>query len=245
MLTSYRDSTPLVPPSPDSPEWVLAIDTSAERSGVALFDGERLHEYAWPAGRGQTTQVPPRIDRLLADAGVAMADLRGIAVAIGPGTFTGLRVGLSLAKGIAIATGAPIVGVPTLVATALPWTEAGRDVIAVLPAGRGRLVWQRVAPGDAPGEPVNGTPTDLLAAVSGAEVEAIVGELPAALREALAGAPVPVLEASGRMSRIGAVAALGERRLRAGDADDLVSLEPLYVHGAPKATQPVRDATPR
>lgn len=224
--------------------WLLAIDTSSDRAGLALFDGEALHECAWPAERRQTTEVPPRIADLLASAGLAPDDLAGVAVAIGPGTFTGLRVGLSLAKGLAMAEGLPIAGVPTLEATALPWTRAGRSVIAVLPAGRGRLVWQRCG-GVEGSVPVNGTPAELLAALEEGTVDAVVGELPPALREALTDAPVPVLAEPGLASRIGAVARLGWAALAAGRADDLATLEPIYVHGTPKATRAVRDKGPR
>ncbi len=224
--------------------WVLAIDTSADRAGIALFDGEALHECAWPAERRQTTEVPLRIAELLDRAGLAPSDLGGVAVAIGPGTFTGLRVGLSFAKGLAMAEALPIVGVPTLQATALPWTRAGRSVIAVLPAGRGRLVWQRF--GDAAGaEPVNGTPAELLDAVGETPVDAIVGELPAALGQALASSPVPVLAEPGLGSRIGGVARLGGEALASGRADDLATLEPIYVHGVSKAARPVRDKGPK
>lgn len=241
MLTSYslpRQDASLPPRS----GWLLAIDTSSDRAGLALFDGEALHECAWPADRRQTTEVPPRIADLLERAGLTPADLGGVAVAIGPGTFTGLRVGLSLAKGLAMASDLPIAGVPTLEATALPWVRAGQPVVAVLPAGRGRLVWQRFVPGE-PSPPVNGTPAELLEVLG--EVDAVVGELPAALRQALAASPVPVLAEAGLSGRIGAVARLGWDALAAGGADDLATLEPIYVHGVPKATRPVRDKGPR
>jgi tRNA threonylcarbamoyladenosine biosynthesis protein TsaB len=230
------------PAASDLTGWLLAIDTSSDRAGLALFDGEALHECIWPAERRQTTEVPPRIADLLERAGLTPAGLGGVAVAIGPGTFTGLRVGLSIAKGLAMAVGLPIIGVPTLEATALPWTLSGRPVVAVLPAGRGRLVWQRFAPGER-AEPVNGTPAELLEALG--EIDAVVGELPASLREALAGAPAAVLAGPGLASRIGAVARLGWEALVAGRVDDLAAMEPIYVHGTPKAARPVRDPNPR
>ena len=242
MLTSYRDSRDTVPH--DLPlSWVLAIDTSAERAGVALWDGTAMHETTWPADRRQTTSVMPRVDALLAQAGIGMGDLGGVAVARGPGTFTGLRVGMSIAKGLAISLGIPVVGVPTLEAMALPWVLAGRTVVAVLPAGRGRLVWQRIGPvGDE--APVNGTPAELLERLGRAGSDAVVGELPPNLREALAEASVPVLGEPGLGSRIGAIALLGRDRLARGDVDDLVTLEPLYLHGISTARRPVRDAQP-
>ncbi len=226
---------------PNAPTgWLLAIDTSSDRARLALFDGEALHECAWPAERRQTTEVPPRIADLLERAGLTPAELSGVAVAIGPGTFTGLRVGLSLAKGLAMASELPIVGVPTLEATALPWSRASRPVVAVLPAGRGRLVWQRFVPGEN-GAPVNGTPAELLEELGRGTVDAVVGELPASLREALAGVPMPLLAEPGLTSRIGSVARLGWEALAAGRVDDLVTLEPIYVHGISKAARPVRD----
>lgn len=227
------------------PVRLLAIDTSADRAGVALLlDGE-LHETSWPAARSQTTQVLPRIQELLGGVGISTADLNAVSVAIGPGTFTGLRVGASLAKGLAMAHGMPIVGIPTLAATALPWLVARVPVIAVLPAGRGRLVWQRYRPtalaDDETSAPVNGTPDELLEVVERSEAQVIAGELPVALEEALQAAPVPVVAAAGMTSRVGAVALLGQQRVRQGDLDDLAALAPIYVHGTPKASRAVLD----
>ncbi|HEV2127628.1 MAG TPA: tRNA (adenosine(37)-N6)-threonylcarbamoyltransferase complex dimerization subunit type 1 TsaB [Thermomicrobiales bacterium] len=243
MLTSYLGSYDRVTASASS-EWVLAIDTSAERAGVALWNGTALHEMVWPSDRRQTTEAMSRIDDLLASADVDVREIVGVVVAQGPGTFTGLRVGMSIAKGLAIALGIPIAGVPTLDAIALPWAQANRSVVAMLAAGRGRLVWQSISPGGPSAIPVNGTPAELLASLAGARPDAMVGELPVALREALSGAAVPVLSEPGLTSRIGAIALLGAHRLRHGHADDLVTLEPLYVHGLSKTSRPVRDARP-
>jgi len=68
--------------------------------------------------RSHTASLPALVDRVLADAGVTIGDVEGLAVSIGPGSFTGLRIGLALAKGIAFAGGLPLVGVPTLEALA-------------------------------------------------------------------------------------------------------------------------------
>ena len=247
MLTSYILHRNDARPEADA-AWLLGIDTSADRAGIALWNGQEMHECTWPAPRAQTTEVLPRIQRLLATVGAATDDLVAVAVAIGPGTFTGLRVGLSLAKGLAMAHGLPIIGVPTLAATALPWLEAGLPVIAVLPAGRGRLVWQRFRPdaleSDEAGSPVNGTPGELLDALSGADVRLVAGELPDTLRQALEPSSVPVVASAGLASRVGAIALLGRQQLLLGEHDDLVTLEPIYVHGTPKAKGPVRDGRP-
>ena len=244
MLTSYilhRHDVSL----PSASRWLLAIDTSADRAGVALLRGDDLHECSWPAARAQTTQVPRRIHELLGSVGVSPGDLGAVAVAVGPGTFTGLRVGLSLSKGFAIAEGLPIVGIPTLAATALPWVRVGVPVAAVLPAGRGRLVWQcfraDTLASDEAASPVNGTPDEFLEVLAGSGVSAVVGELPRTLAEQLSDASMPILEESGLGGRVGAVALLGQHRLRFGEADDLTTLEPLYVHGTRRIARPVRD----
>ncbi len=244
MLTSYilhRHDASL----PPNPGWMLAIDTSSERAGIALLRDEDLHACSWPAARAQTTQVPLRVHDLLATVGITPADLVSIAVASGPGTFTGLRVGMSLAKGFAIGGRLPIVGVPTLVATAQPWVQAGVAVAAALPAGRGRLVWQCFRPDhlddDEATSPVNGTPDELLAALPEAGVAAVVGELPRSLAVSLDSADVPVLADPGQDARIASVALLGRYLLETGHPDDLATLEPVYVHGTSRVSRPVRD----
>lgn len=231
--------------------WLLAIDTSSDIAGVALFDGEALHLRQWPCVRAQTTQVLPAIHAMLADAGVSLPDLACVAVARGPGTFTGLRVGMSLAKGFALGNSIPVIAIPTLRATALPWIRAGVAVIAVVPAGRGRLVWQRfdavhdgVNDGGEPPQPQNTTPQELVQAVRDDPVVAVVGELTRPLHEALHDLPVPVIAGPAAPVRVGSIAALGlERHLRA-DHDDLATLEPQYVHGLRAATRTITDPQP-
>src|SRR5688572_4066527 len=88
----------------------LAIDTSTEQAGLALSTAEGVFTHSWPASRAQTTTVLPEIDRMVAEANMVPADITGLIVATGPGTFTGLRVGLSIAKGIIAARQLPLVG---------------------------------------------------------------------------------------------------------------------------------------
>lgn len=232
---------------------LLAIDTSSDIAGVALFDGDDLHLRQWPCVRAQTTQVLPAIHSLLADAGVSLSDLACVAVASGPGAFTGLRVGMSLAKGFALGNAIPVIGISTLLATAFPWIRAGVSVIVVIPAGRGRLVWQRfdTVPDSveereeqAAPQPRNTTPLELVQAVRDDPVVAVVGELTRALHGALHDLPVPVIAGPAAPSRVGSIAALGfERHLRA-DHDDLATLEPQYVHGLRAATRTIVDPQP-
>jgi tRNA threonylcarbamoyladenosine biosynthesis protein TsaB len=121
---------------------LLAIDTSTRVGGVALCRGRQvLGEDTWQAGGQQTAQVLPSAERLWKRAGCTPDDLRLVVVATGPGSFTGLRVGASLGKGLALALGIPLIGVPTLDALAYQQVAAGAvppRLIAAVAAGRGQ-----------------------------------------------------------------------------------------------------------
>jgi tRNA threonylcarbamoyladenosine biosynthesis protein TsaB len=110
---------------------VLAVETSTRAGGVAVVDGDRLvAEYLLDVSVTHSERLLAAIDRVLADAGWKARDLQGLAVASGPGSFTGLRVGISTVKGLALALGLPVAAVPTLdaMAAAVPWAS-----IAVCP----------------------------------------------------------------------------------------------------------------
>lgn len=237
MLTSYIGADQSAR-NTETTGWLLAIDTSTEAASLALNSGTRSHLASWHSGRRQSTEVLVQIDRLMRSAGILATDLDGVAVALGPGSFTGLRVGLSLGKGFALGARIPIVGIPTLEAIALPWLMAGVSVVAVLPAGRRRLVWQRFDASGAPhpcqSEPMNTTVAEFVAQVAESGIQAIVGEFPDLLLEHQHESDVPLLTTSQLVPRIGAVASLGRYRLDMDDGDDLASLEPIYVHGHAK-----------
>lgn len=219
------------------PRWLLAIDSSTEQAGVALFDGVRLAETVWQAGRTQTASLLREIDHLLDLHGLAPTDLAAIGVATGPGTFSGLRVGMGIAKGLVLATGVPILGVPTLDAAA--WPLAGLDgaVIAVVAAGRGRLVWATYQTGQSGWSqitaPRNGTPTELQEAATALESRVtITGELPEQFIPTLEPLPnLTILPAAQRVRRPGNLAGLAWERFTRGETDDPATLEPLYLHG--------------
>lgn len=217
----------------DRQEALLAIDTSSDQAGLALAAGDRLAALAWHAGRTHTVSLLPQIDRLLLLHGIAVGDLSAVAVATGPGAFTGLRVGLSVAKGLAFALGVPIVGVPTLEAAALPFLTDGRPVVAAVAAGRGRLVWAIYgrAADDQPVEiapPRNGTIDDLRRSlVDLGEPAVVVGEVPAAVD--LAAASTWVVPRPLAMRRPEALLTLARHRIERGTFADLVDLEPFYL----------------
>lgn len=119
---------------------VLGIETSTPAASVGLMDDENLiAEVVFSGQMNLAEQLAPRIEELLAREGIRLTDMDGIAVSLGPGSFTGLRIGVATAKTLAHAVGLPIVGIPTAdaVAEALAWS--GAELIhVVLPAWRDR-----------------------------------------------------------------------------------------------------------
>lgn len=119
---------------------LLAIDTSTSWAGLALHGAEGPEtSLRWRVARSHTVQLMPWIDRLIRTRGLVPQQLSGVAVATGPGSFTGLRVGISAAKGIVAPLGIPLIGVPTLLYTAWPHRRLGIPIRAVAPLGRRRV----------------------------------------------------------------------------------------------------------
>lgn len=131
---------------------LLAIDTAAARLQLALFDGAHVEQLFEVMAQGQAERLFPALGELLDRAGRAYADLDRIAVTSGPGSFTGLRIGLSAARGLGLALARPVVGVPSLLALSLA-APAGRPAAVLLDARRGEAYLQLfAAPGDPAGE---------------------------------------------------------------------------------------------
>ena len=223
----------------------LAIDTSTRQSAVALYaDGVVLGELAWVSEQNHTRELLPAIETLLRHLQVTLDDVGGLAVALGPGGFTALRVGLSVAKGLAFARDLPLVGVGTLEVAAYPFGAAGLPVWAMVDAGRGEIAaarfrqrsgmpeWQRE-------EPEHLTTLDALCARI-EEPSLFCGEMtPAsesALRERLGNLALVPPPAARRRSA-GVLAELGAARLARGERDNTDALQPLYLR-RPSITAP-------
>jgi tRNA threonylcarbamoyladenosine biosynthesis protein TsaB len=219
---------------------LLAIDTSTEHAGLALGVRDRVTVRSWPAGRTQTTSILPAIDAMLVEAGLTPAALTAIAVATGPGTFTGLRVGMSIAKGIVLARGIPLVGIPTLELAAASATDA-KDRIAILPAGRGRVVWQRFVAGEEH-RPRNTTLDEFIEALSGTDGALVIGELGEDQQVAVS-AVHPHTRWEHRDPAV--MIRMAGARLERGERDDPVTLEPMYLHGVVVQSGPVEDRLKR
>jgi tRNA threonylcarbamoyladenosine biosynthesis protein TsaB len=120
---------------------ILAIDTATQYASLALYNSDGVYaEEAWYSGRNHTIELMPRVARMLKLAGLPVVDLTALAVSLGPGSFTGLRIGLAVAKGMALPHKLPVIGVPTLEIVAYPLRADGLPVWAIAQAGRGRIL---------------------------------------------------------------------------------------------------------
>lgn len=214
---------------------ILAIDTATRWAGLALYDGTTLlAEHGWRSVNTQTVELAPAVAQTLRRADVAAQELGGIAVALGPGSYTGLRIGLGLAKGMALAHQIPLIGVPTLdiVAAAQPQLEA--QLVVVAEAGRTRITagcyeWQRSQGWQAGDRPLNTTWEELLDDLQPPVV--FTGEIAPQARKLIraAGKGFHAVRPVDRVRRAGYLAAIGWERLRRGRVDDAASLTPTYL----------------
>ncbi len=216
---------------------LLAIDTSTKQAGIALYDGERglIAEYNWHSANRHTEELLPLVAQMLAQAGVAPHALRAVAVALGPGSFTGLRVGVAAAKGLALSRGLTLLGVPTLDVVAYPHQSQPVPVVALLQAGRGRVYWAPYAHGPGGWAPQAPYALATIPALANTilRATAFVGEVTAADRAALiqwVGQPRAFFLAPAlAMRRAGHLAELAWARYAAGEADDPTALSPIYL----------------
>lgn len=218
---------------------LLAIDTSTNDSGVALHDGTRvLAECAWSSGRRHAEQVMPVIDLLMRNLDATPSDLTAAAIAIGPGSWSGLRVGMSLAKAIAMSRDLPLIGVLTLDVLAYAHRDRSTPVVPMVRLGRDRYgaavyrsdpTWQRTSA-------IGNVSLDELADLT--DTGFFCGDVDQAAHDLLCdrlGERATFATGSDNVRRPAVLAELAWQRFQAGDTDDLIGLEPLYLGSPVKA----------
>jgi tRNA threonylcarbamoyladenosine biosynthesis protein TsaB len=179
-------------------------------------------------------QLTPSLVEMLARQGLEVSALTGIAVSQGPGSFTGLRIGMSLGKGLAYALEVPIVGIPTLDVLAYAQRHQALPICAVVRAGRGRIcvgLYRSGAKWGLEGEYILTTVEDLAGHVEGATL--FCGELSEGDRELLCqrlGNRAVVVSPAFCLRRAGYLAELGWERIGQGRSDPLETLVPIYLH---------------
>jgi len=219
----------------------LAIDTSTNSASLALVqDGQVLAEATWRCGQNHSVELLPRLAHLLNEAKVALKSISCVIVAKGPGSFNGLRVGISTAKGLAFSLGIPIIGISSLELEAYQHAETGLPICPIFNAGRGeiatalyqkkdnqwcQLVAEHITTVDALGSEIT-TKTIFC----GEYVPVIASQL----RERLKGRAIIAADQL-RPARL--LAELAKPRLEAGDYDHPTTLQPLYLR-RPAITQP-------
>jgi tRNA threonylcarbamoyladenosine biosynthesis protein TsaB len=217
---------------------LLAVETATRVMSVALLDGERVvAEITSDDERVHSERLLPAIDRLLELAGVSLVQVGAFAVSIGPGSFTGLRIGLATLKAFALDEARPLVPVSTLAALCAAAAGARGPVAALLDARRGEVYAAAVAmAGDA--EPTLlpdsvFTPEELATALP-PETTLVIGEdaEPAAARLCLLRPDLQPLAAGEGAARATRVARLGRLVLAAGRAVPAAELVPRYVRRA-------------
>jgi len=215
---------------------LLAIDTATRFAGVAIYDGSLvLAESYWQSQNNHSVELMPAVTKMLEQQGLAASDLAVVGVALGPGSFTGLRISLSVAKGLAQALKIPIIGIPTLDILAFQHAGQRRPIWAVIQAGRGRLCaaryerrrgrWRRR------GE-LHLTALDgLIALLTGRCL--VCGELLGEQCDHIAqqtDQDVVFATPSLAMRRPACLAELAWRRFERDEWDDLATLAPIYLH---------------
>ena len=227
---------------------ILALDTSTRYASVALADEDRVvASRTWHSAFNHTIELMPAVASLMESRGLTVAELDGIVVALGPGGFSALRVGISAAKGLALVAKKPMVGVGTLDLEAYPFLKSGVPVCALLEAGRQECATALYgSDGNRLREDRVCTAEELLAEVAGPVI--FCGEGITAwqdqITQALGSAaqiirPVPA-------TRGWALAVIGQEKLAAGETDDIATLQPEYLRmpsiGVPKRRDRVSQA---
>jgi tRNA threonylcarbamoyladenosine biosynthesis protein TsaB len=217
---------------------LLAIDTATQWISLALHDGDNLvAEQTWHTANNHTIELAPAVSSLLARHTLTVEGLEALAVCVGPGTYTGLRIGVALAKGLAAVRGLPVFGMSTLdiLASAQPQMTGG--LVATVAAGRGRIItstyqWRK-GRWNRRGEPQLMDWETLISSIDGPAT--VTGEIDTAGHAALqtaqaSGVPVSLAPSAYRLRRAGFLAHEAWARLREShdglDADRIV---PVYV----------------
>lgn len=215
---------------------LLAVDTSTAQVGLAIYDGSQvIGEYAWRSRQRHTVELAPAVFELLTRCGLTMDDVLVLGVALGPGSFTSLRVGLSLVKGFALARGLPLIGIPTLDVLAATQPLAKLPLLVAIQAGRGRLAagWYKRSKS---GWQAKGPARVVTAKALAEEVKSpamVCAELTAEERQTLAGnAEIQLASPAQSVRRPAVLAERAWKRWQAGDVDDRATLAPIYLHVA-------------
>ncbi len=219
----------------------LTIDTSTDTASLALVQSsEVIAESTWHCGQSHTTELLPHLTQLLNQTESTLQSITGIIVARGPGSYNGLRVGISTAKGLAFSLEVPLIGISTLEVEAYPYAKTGSPVCPIFNAGREEIAtatyqmkdneWHRlVAEHITTVEALcSGITTKTI--FCGEFIPYIAQKLKQELKQKAIIPPAAPRQAN-------CLAELGLKQLEAGNYDNLATLQPLYLR-RPQITKP-------
>ena len=217
----------------------LAIDTSTDTASLAIVqDSEVLAELTWRCGQNHTTQLLPHLAHLLNQTKLSLQSTTGIIVARGPGSFNGLRVGISTAKGLAFSLGIPIVGISSLEAEAYQHAETGLPICPIFNAGREEIAtaiyqkkrneWRQLITEHITTVETLCSQITTKTIFCGEFVASIAGQLRKQLKQRAI-----ISSSTARLRRASFLAELGQKRLEAGNHDNPATLHPLYLRRPP------------
>ena len=214
---------------------LLAVDTSTAQVGLAVYNGSQvLGEIIWRSKQHHTVELAPAVAELMRRSGLSMDDLRALGVAIGPGSFTSLRVGLSLVKGLAMARSLPMIGIPTLDIYAAAQPASKLPLLAAIQAGRSKLAigWYKSTKHGwlAQGGARVMTSESLIYEIKSPTL--VCGECSDEERQRMAKDEVNARLVSPALSvrRPSVLAELAWARWQKGEVDEEASLAPIYLH---------------
>jgi len=213
---------------------LLVVDTSTTQVGIALYDGARvIGEFSWRSSQRHTVELAPAISDLLTRCGLTMDDVHTLGVALGPGSFTSLRVGLALVKGLALSKHIPLIGIPTMDILASAQPASKLPLAVAIQAGRGRfaLGWYKSSKKgwQAQGGERIVTLEEIKAEINRPSI--VCGEFSTDERQTInINENIRLTTPSQSVRRPAILAELAWARWQAGEVDDEASLSPIYLH---------------
>ena len=214
---------------------IIAIDTSTEWIGLAIYNGVQiLAECVWRSKNYHTVELVPALENLITRAQISRDQVSAVAVAIGPGSFTGLRIGVAAAKGVALALNVPLLGIPSLDVLASAQAGLRRPMITLLKVGRGRFAYARYLfkknKWERQGEIAVGDPKEIAATITSPVF--VCGEMSAEDRQILGRKwkTAKLSSASQGLRRPSVLAELAWHALKTGRSAELTNPIPIYVH---------------
>ncbi len=212
----------------------LCIDTSTRYASIGCSEkGELLQELTWRSQRNHSVELAPAVETLLKRQKITIKDLEAVFVAKGPGAFSALRVGMSLAKSLSVGAEIPIVGIPTSDVEVEPYINISQNIIALVPAGRERAYVARYVDGDVNEEDIVVRSYDEMnfdeiedPFFCGEGLKSVLESEYAHIINGKHASDVPPTRNTSVLVK------LGYGKLESGKIDDAMSLEPIYVRSA-------------